>query len=205
MKLGVMASHNGSTLQAVLDACAKGEIEASVALVISNNGGSKALARARQANVATRHLSSVTHPEPTSLDEAIRDEFRDAGCDWVLLAGYMKRLGPATLAAFTGRLINVHPSLLPKHGGQGMFGVAVHEAVLAAGDPVTGATVHEVSGDYDRGRIIGQLEVAVSRTDTPETLQTRVQAAERKLLIATLAELSRATHADGQTKKRADG
>lgn len=191
MKIGALASHEGTTLQAVLDACAHGDIDGCVALVISNNADAGALRRARAADVPVAHLSGKTHPDPAALDRAIRDALQAAGIDVVLLAGYMKKLGPLTLGAYAGRVINTHPALLPRHGGQGMYGMHVHRAVIAAGDRVSGVTVHQVEDDYDTGPALAQRQVPVLPGDTPEALAQRVQASERQLLVEVLGALSR--------------
>ena len=191
MNIGALASHEGTTLQAVLDACANGDIDGRVALVISNNADAGALRRARAAGVPVAHLSGKTHPDPAALDRAIRDALQAAGIDVVLLAGYMKKLGPLTLGAYAGRVINTHPALLPRHGGQGMYGMHVHRAVIAAGDRVSGVTVHQVEDDYDTGPALAQRRVPVLAGDTPETLAQRVQASERQLLVEVLGALSR--------------
>jgi len=185
----VLASHGGSILQAVLDAATTGELPAQVVLVISNNSRSVALTRAAERKIPHAHLSAATHEEPAELDAAIRAALTASQPDWVLLAGYMKPLGPLTLKAFRNRIINTHPSLLPKYGGKGFFGTRVHEAVLAAGDKESGATVHLVDGDYDTGPILSQVRVPVRGADTVGDLEERVKAAERKLVIATLLEL----------------
>jgi phosphoribosylglycinamide formyltransferase-1 len=101
----------------------------------------------------------------------------------------MKKLGPRTLERYRTRILNTHPALLPRYGGQGYYGRKVHEAVLAAGDRETGATVHLVDGDYDTGPILAQVRVPVRAGDSEETLEERVKEAERKLIVATLAEL----------------
>ena len=188
-RIAVLASHGGSILQAVMDACAAGALGAQVAVVISNNGGSLALRRAAAAGLRTHHLSSRTHPAPDRLDAAICAALQAAGADWVLLAGYMKKLGPQTLAAFHRRILNVHPALLPKYGGRGFYGRNVHQAVVAAGEAETGATVHFVEEDYDTGPIIAQVRVPVKPNDRVEDVEERVQAAERKLVVETLAKL----------------
>jgi len=108
----------------------------------------------------------------------------------VVTAGYMKKIGPWTLNSFAGRIINIHPALLPKYGGQGMYGAAVHEAVLAAGEKNTGASVHHVTAEYDEGPVIEALEVPVLATDTVESLATRVLAAEYLLLPAVVRQLA---------------
>jgi phosphoribosylglycinamide formyltransferase-1 len=190
MNIGVLASHEGTTLQAVLDACAAGRIAARVSVVISNNADSGALRRARAAGVAAVHLSTRTHPQPSELDEAIRAALVANDCELVLLAGYMKLLGARTLGAFAGRILNTHPALLPKHGGRGLYGMHVHRAVLAAGEPESGASIHLVDQNYDTGPVLAQIRVPVEPFDSPETLAARVQSAERELLVGVLAELA---------------
>jgi len=190
MNIGVLASHEGTTLQAVLDACAAGGIGARVALVISNNAESGALRRARAAGVEALHLSGRTHPAAAALDRAICTALVAHGCDLVLLAGYMKQLGPLTLEAFAGRVLNTHPALLPKFGGRGLYGLHVHRAVLAAGERESGASLHVVEADYDSGPVIAQTRVEVLAGDTAESLAARVQSAERELLVGVLADIA---------------
>ena len=187
---GILASHEGTTLQAVLDACAEDRLACRVAVVISNNAGSGALERAARAGVPARHLSGTTHPAPQDLDAAVCRALVDHRVELVLLAGYMKKLGPQTLATFRGRVVNTHPALLPKFGGQGMYGHRVHEAVLAARERATGVTVHVVDADYDTGPILAQTEVPVAPDDTVETLAERVRARERRFLVEVLADIA---------------
>ncbi len=190
MNISVLASHAGTTLQAVLDACANGELRARVSLVISNNPASGALQRAQAAGVPRVCLSGKTHPDPSALDQALCDALCDAQAELVLLAGYMKKLGPITLQTFSGRIINTHPALLPRFGGPGMYGLHVHRAVLEAGEPVSGATVHLVTADYDAGRVLAQRQVSVLAEDTPETLAERVQTSERRLVVESLRHIA---------------
>ncbi|MFC1641425.1 phosphoribosylglycinamide formyltransferase [Myxococcota bacterium] len=190
MRLGILASHEGTTLQAVLDGCASGVIPAKVATIISNNSESGALRRARTAGLHWAHLSSRTHPDPKSLDLAICQTLQQREVDFVLLAGYMRRLGPVTLQVFRGRVLNTHPALLPKFGGQGMYGLRVHQAVLAAREATTGVSVHRVDAEYDAGPVIAQTVVQVQADDTPETLAARVQQREREFLVEVLAGLA---------------
>lgn len=191
MKIGVLASHEGTTLQGLLDACADGRIPARIAVVVSNNGSSGALRRARQAGVTAVHLSSATHPDPEALDAAIRDALLGARVDVVFLAGYMKKLGPLVLASFAGRILNTHPALLPRFGGPGMYGDRVFEAVLAAGETESGASVHLVDAEYDSGAVLRQCRVPVLPGETPADLKARVQAAEKELVIETLAQIAK--------------
>ena len=192
VRLSLLGSGAGSTVAAVLDAVADGRIAADAALVISNNSGAGVLDVAAGHGIPTAHLSSVTHPDPSSLDAAVLAALDAAGTDLVVLAGYMKKLGPLTLAAYEGRVVNVHPALLPAYGGQGMYGDRVHAAVLAHGAAVSGATVHIVTAGYDEGPVLAQVEVPVEPGDDVASLRARVQAAEKRLLVDWLSEWSRA-------------
>jgi phosphoribosylglycinamide formyltransferase-1 len=176
-------------LQAIIDGCATGALMAKVVTVISNNRDSGALQRARVAGIATHHLSSLTHSEAQALDAAICQALVQHDVDIVVLAGYMKKLDSHTLGQFHGRVLNTHPALLPKFGGKGMYGLQVHQAVLAAGETTSGASVHLVDAEYDAGPVIAQCEVPIAEGDTPETLAGRVQEHERALLIDVLARI----------------
>jgi phosphoribosylglycinamide formyltransferase-1 len=187
--IGVLASHGGSNMQAIVDAIEAGGLDARIVLVVSNNSASGALERARRHGLPCLHLSGSTHPDPASLDEAIATALRDAGAEVVVLAGYMKKIGPRTLAAFAGRILNIHPALLPRHGGPGMYGIRPHEAVLAAGDRESGATVHVVDERYDHGPVLRQRRVPVLPGDTPESLQERVLAQEHRIYTEVLADI----------------
>ncbi|NQT14327.1 MAG: phosphoribosylglycinamide formyltransferase [Planctomycetes bacterium] len=157
MNIGFLASHNGSNMQAIVDACKTGGLQASPAVVISNNGGSGALARARQEGIPWHHLSCKTHPDPEALDQAILEAMLKHVVDVVVLAGYMRKLGPRVLARFAGRILNVHPALLPRFGGKGMYGMHVHEAVVAAGETESGVSIHVVDAEYDTGPVIARV------------------------------------------------
>lgn len=191
LRIGVLASGEGTTLQAILDACASGQLPARVALVISNNGGSGALRRAREAGAAALHLSSKTHPGPGALDAAIADTLASHQVDVVMLAGYMKKLEPVVLARYQGRILNTHPALLPKFGGHGMYGLRVHEAVVSAGEHESGPSVHLVDAEYDTGRVLAQAKVPVLAGDTAHTLAARVQERERQLVVEVLGKIAR--------------
>jgi len=190
MKLGFLASHNGSNMQAIIEACKSGVLQAVPAVVISNNAQSGALARAEKEGIPQAHLSSKTHPDPDALDQAILDTLLKHGVDLVILAGYMKKLGDKTLAHYAGAILNIHPALLPKFGGQGMYGIHVHEAVLAAGEVESGATVHLVTDEYDAGAIIAQEKLPVLPGDTPQSLAERVLKIEHRLFAAVLQQIA---------------
>lgn len=177
-------------MQAVIDACREGHLEAEPRVVISNNSHSGALRRAADAGIPHYHVSTVTHPDDDARDRAIVDILERHGVDLVVLGGYMKKLGSATISRFGNRIVNVHPALLPRFGGRGFYGIAVHEAVLAAGERVTGATIHLVDEQLDHGAVLAQRRVAVEESDTPETLAERVLAVEHSLYVDTLRRIA---------------
>ena len=183
LRLAFLASHGGSAARALVQACRAGELDAEPLALASNNSRSPALAWAREAGLRTAHLSSATSPDPDALDAAIHDFLVGSGADTLVLSGYMKALGPRTLGAFAGRVLNIHPSLLPRHGGRGLYGDRVHESVLAAGDPESGATVHLVTAGIDEGPVLEQVRVPVLPGDTLDTLKARVQAEEGALML----------------------
>lgn len=191
LRIGVLASGRGSNLQALVEGCAAGHIPGRVVVVVSNNSRSGALARAAGAGIPGYHLSGHTHPGPGELDAAICSTLQAHTCELVALAGYMKQLGPRTLTVFRGRVVNVHPALLPRHGGMGMYGMRVHEAVLASQDDYSGATVHLVTEEYDQGPVLAQCRVPVLPGDTPATLAARVLAVEHELYVKTVGAIAR--------------
>jgi len=188
LQLGFLASHGGSNMQAIIDACKAGRLDAEPRVAISNNSDSRALQRARNEGIPCYHISALIHPGSLE-DEEILRVLRRHGVDTVILAGYMKRLGPMTLAAYRGRILNIHPALLPKFGGEGMYGKRVHTAVLAAGEQVTGATVHIVDEEYDAGPIVNQVQVPVLEGDTVDSLAERVLGHEHALYVETLRKI----------------
>jgi phosphoribosylglycinamide formyltransferase 1 len=187
MRLGILVSGRGSNLEAVLTA---GPLGVEPVLVISNRAGVRALEVAAAHGVETRVLRRLDFGgDASARDAAIGHALTDAGVELTLLAGYDQLLRPSYFAAFGGRTINIHPSLLPAHGGAGMMGSAVHRSVLEAGDRETGATVHEVTADLDAGPILAQARVPVLAGDDVETLAARVLEAEHRLLVDTLRDL----------------
>ena len=183
LRLAFLASHGGSAARALVQAARAGVLDAEALALASNNSRSPALAWAREAELQTAHLSSARYPDPGDLDAAIRDFLLASGADTLILSGYMKALGPRTLGAFAGRVLNIHPSLLPRHGGRGLYGDRVHESVLASGDPESGATVHLVTAGIDEGPVLEQVRVPVLPGDTLDTLKARVQAEEAALML----------------------
>ena len=173
-----------------MDARRAGTLNAEVRVVISNNSRSLALERARRAGIPAVHMSSVTHPGAENLDRAIADTLARYGVSLVILAGYMKKLGPRVLGTYRNRVLNIHPALLPKFGGRGMYGERVHAAVLAAGERESGATVHIVDERYDHGPVVAQAVAPVLPGDTPDTLAARVLEREHALYARTIQRIA---------------
>ena len=184
VRVAVLVSGGGTNLQALLDALQDSPI-ARIARVISNRPAAGALERARRAGVPTTVLQDAG--DPAELLAALGA----ADAQLVVLAGYLKLIHPSVVARFRGRMINIHPALLPDFGGPGMYGHHVHAAVLASGATESGATVHFVNEVFDRGEIIAQERVPVEPGDTPDTLAARVLEAEHRLLPRVVLQLAR--------------
>ena len=194
LNISVMASGGGTNFQAILDALASGEIEnAEVKLLIASNDKAFAIERAKGAGIKTVVISAKDYPDMDAKTDAILKALAEAETDLIVLAGYMSILDPKVIQEYSGRIINIHPSLIPKHCGKGMYGLKVHEAVIAAGDTETGATVHYVDEGVDTGEIILQEKVPVMDGDTPEVLQKRVLETEHKILPAVIQMIAAGT------------
>ena len=189
MNISVFASHGGSGLQAIIDACKSNRLQATVCAVFSNNSTSFALQRAKASGIPAYHFSQQTISNPQALEAAILNKLTEHKTEIIFLAGYLKKLGDNIIKAYEGRIYNIHPSLLPKYGGRGMYGINVHTAVLAAGETETGITIHRVTSEYDAGEIIAQRRVPVLPGDTPDVLAARVLKEEHVFIVDMLAEL----------------
>ena len=184
LKITVLVSGGGTNLQAIIDALAAGEIhDAKIVRVISNNQNAYALTRAENAGIEAVCISPKTFDDREKYHEALIASIDEAGTDLIVLAGCMVVLPPALISKYSGRIINIHPALIPSFCGKGFYGLRVHEAALERGVKLTGATVHFVDEGTDTGPIILQKAVEVREDDTPETLQRRVmEEAEWKIM-----------------------
>jgi len=189
LRIGFLASHGGSNMQAIIGACKTGELDAKPTIVISNNSKSGAIEGAQQEGIPYCHMSSVIYSDPKILDETMLEILESYKVNLIVLAGYMKKIGTKTLSRYKGRILNIHPSLLPKYGGIGMYGDRVHEAVIRANDNTTGVTIHLVDENYDTGCIIAQTEVPVLKEDSVETLGKRVLQREHEFFVETLIKI----------------
>ncbi len=185
MRVAVLASGSGTDLQSLLDAC-RPPAAADVVLVASNAPEAGSFARAERAGVATHRIADPA--DGPALLAALAAE----RVDLVVLAGYLKLVPRDVVEAYAGRMINIHPALLPSFGGHGMYGMRVHRAVLASGATISGPSVHLVTAEYDRGPILAQWPVPVLAGDTPEALRDRVLAVEHQILPAVVLAAARA-------------
>ena len=185
LNLIVFASGNGTTLQSIIDAINNNELDAKINLVVSNNKDAYALERAKKDNIATY---IIQNKDFNLQDEELCKILSNYKIDLIVLAGYLKMIGPKLLNKYT--IINTHPSLLPKYGGKGMYGMKVHKAVVEAGETISGVTLHYVNSEYDKGNIIAQTKVDVLPTDTAEDVSTKVQAVEKIQLVNELKKFA---------------
>ena len=189
-RIAVLVSGGGTNLQALLDAQARGEIpHGEIVLVVSNNRGAYALERSAKAGVPSRVLLRKELGSQAAFEAALADALRENEVDLVILAGFMSILSQNFTRQFDGRIINVHPSLIPSFCGEGFYGLRVHEAALARGVKVTGATVHIVNEIPDGGPILLQKAVEIRPDDTPEILQKRVMEQAEWILLPRAAEM----------------
>lgn len=183
VRISVLVSGNGSNLQALIDAIENGEIEnAKIVQVISSNASAYAIERAENHDIPVNIITKHDYADIRDRMDAILEMLRCESTDLVVLAGYMSILPKKVIDAYEERIINVHPALLPKHGGKECYGMKVHEKVIAAGETESGATVHYVDEGIDTGRIIIQGIVPVKASDTPEILRERVLVKEHQIL-----------------------
>lgn len=183
LRLSVLVSGGGTNLQAVIDSIKTGKIKnAEIACIISGNPGAYALERGRQNGIDTFVINKREYPEVGKRTEAIIKTLQEEKTDLVVLAGYMNVLEPKLVQAYKGKIINIHPSLIPKYCGKGFYGHHVHEAVIAAGEKESGATVHFVDEGVDTGPIIIQEKVPVFEGDSADDLAERVLKVEHKIL-----------------------
>ncbi len=181
LRLAVLASGGGTNLQAIIDASESGEIDARVVVVISNNSAAGALERARRHHIEALHLSARQFASGEKFDRALLEILKERRVDLIILAGYTKLLSPTVVRAHRHRILNIHPALLPAFGGPGMYGIRVHQAVIASGARYSGVTVHLVDEQYDHGPIVAQRVVPVGNDDTPERLAERVLVQEHQI------------------------
>lgn len=187
--LAVFVSGSGSNLQALLDATRAGILSAKVVLVVSNRRDAYGLERAANAGIATFVFKGKKYGTAEKAGEVLLGKLKEHGAEYIALAGYLRLLPPAVVRAYRNRIVNIHPALLPKYGGKGMYGHFVHEAVLASGDTESGVSVHLVDEIYDHGKVLEQVKVPVMPDDTADALAARVLKQEHKIYARVLDKL----------------
>ena len=186
LRMAVLVSGGGTNLQSVIDAVEAGALSSQIVCVISNKETAYGLERARKHNIPAYFIN----PKEEGFDEKVLARLKEDEIDLVVLAGYIKILSSDLIKAYKHRIINIHPSLLPKFGGKGFYGIHVHEAVLAAREKESGATVHYVDEGVDTGEIILQRKIVVEEGDTPESLQARIlEQIEHKILVEAIKKI----------------
>ncbi len=187
MNIAVFASGRGSNFHAILNAIHEGRLPARVTLLVSNNSNAGALELARSQTIPAVHLSQKQFASEEEYADRMLAVLNEHHVDLIALAGYMKQVPSKVVARFRNRIVNIHPALLPAFGGKGRYGIHVHEAVIASGATTSGATVHIVDEEYDRGPILRQKTVDVMKDDTPESLAARVLSIEHEIYPQALA------------------
>jgi len=187
MKISFLASHGGSSARAIITAIKAQQLQGfEIGILITNNKTTAIYPWCLENDIEVVHISAKTHPE--NEDATIKAALQAVNTDIIVLSGYMKKIGKQTLSAFSDKILNIHPSLLPKHGGHKMYGDFVHAAVLKSGDVVSGASVQVINEVYDAGPVLLQKQVPVLDDDTVESLGARVRAEEAELYINALKQ-----------------
>lgn len=188
-RLAVFCSGTGSNFQSLFHAIEERRLPAEFALCLSNRSECGAIVFARQHGIPTIHLSEKQYETHEAFSSAMLKTLEEHDVDYILLAGYLRKVPETVVDAYTYRILNIHPALLPDFGGEGMYGINVHKAVLEAGCKESGATVHYVDPEYDKGPVLLQKKVPVMPDDTPESLAARVLECEHKLYPDALEKL----------------
>jgi len=181
MNIAVFASGRGSNFLVILNAIDAGILPAQIVVLISNKSDAGAMEIARAHNIPTQHLSQKMFSSEEALADAMLEALEKNHAEFIALAGYLKKIPARVIRQYRNRIVNIHPALLPSFGGEGMYGHRVHEAVIASGEKVSGATVHLVDEEYDRGPIVLQKTVAIAQNDTPDSLAAKILKIEHEI------------------------
>ncbi len=182
VKIGILASHNGTGFDALNEACKNGILDASISVVISNNSDALVLQKAKANNIPNFIINSKLY-DPSHVDQKILETLLEYDTQIVFLSGYMKKIDPLIIKKFENKMFNAHPSLLPKFGGAGMYGRFVHEAVIEAKEPYSGVSVHKVTQNYDEGAIVLQKQIEVLGEETPQSLESKIKSLEKIVIV----------------------
>lgn len=185
----ILASGTGTLFLSIALACKKGDLNAKVISLITNNNQAPVLKKAGREKIPAKVLDPKKFSSFPEWDEALCTYLKSKQPNLILLAGFIKKIGPKVLSSFKNCILNIHPALLPRHGGKGMYGIYVHRSVLNAGEKKTGVSIHLVSSEYDTGPILAQTEIPVSPNDTPQSLQEKVKKVEAAFYVSVLQKI----------------
>lgn len=188
-KIVVFASGSGSNFQAIIDAINTGQIRAEISGLIAGKPGIKAIERANDAGIPVAIFQPSAFPSVSEFSDALLKQLREWNPQLIVLAGFLQKIPADVIHEYAGSIINIHPALLPQFGGKGFYGLAVHKAVLEAGEEKSGCTIHLVTENYDEGPFLDRAEVDVLPDDTPESLAARVLEQEHRLLPEVIAKI----------------
>jgi phosphoribosylglycinamide formyltransferase-1 len=189
VRIAVLISGGGTNLQSIIDAVDTGELDLQIACVVSNRKEAFGLKRAENAGIPAFYVGKGNYPEDQERETALMNLLEKERIDLIVLAGYLNILPSSVIRAYKDRIINIHPSLIPRHCGKGYYGMKVHESVISSGDAITGVTVHYVDEGVDTGKVIERVEIPVFESDTAESLSKRVLVIEHELLVKVLKDL----------------
>ncbi len=187
-KIGILSSHNGSGFDTIQKACENKELNAQVVLVVSNNTNAKVLEKASNKNIQNFLINSKKYPNE-NLDEKITNLMNEFEVDFIFLSGYMKKIEKNLVNAYKNKIINTHPSLLPKFGGHGMYGRNVHEAVIKEKENESGCTVHFVNEKYDEGEFILQKSIKLDENESVDSLEEKIKKLESLTIVEALKKI----------------
>ncbi|WP_421775069.1 phosphoribosylglycinamide formyltransferase [Gracilimonas sp.] len=182
----VFASGSGTNFQSIIDAVQRGELTARITGLITNKAGIGAIERAEKNGIASAVINPAELNSEKEFEEALLKHLKAWDADLIILAGYLKKIPSSVIKKYSNRILNIHPSLLPKYGGKGFYGSNVHKAVIGAGEMESGCTVHIVTEEFDEGPILAQTKVPVNENDTPEDLAKRILKEEHLLYPKTI-------------------
>ena len=188
-KLAILASGTGTLFEAITQACFNHQLNAEVVTLISDRKQAPVITKAQNQNIPVKIFRIKDYPSLQKWDQNLCTYLKTIKPDLIVLAGFLKKLKKNVLHTFKNKILNIHPSLLPLHGGKGMYGIHVHKSVLRSGDKHTGVSVHLVTENYDTGPVLAQKKIALSPNETPETLQKKIKNEEKKFYISVLKKI----------------
>lgn len=189
MRIAVFASGAGSNFLSLARSCIAGDIPAEIVTLVASKESIGALEHAKDLNISSQVFDPKQYSHLSEWDLALTNYLLGLDIDLIVLAGYLKKIGPQLLSKFANKIVNTHPSLLPKFGGHGMYGSKVHKAVIEAGEKESGITVHKVSAEYDKGQILAQSKVFIDADETWETLEQKIKTRENKFIVEVVLQI----------------